>query len=250
MRNHSFDVYQIELSAPCLCIFSFMGTPYQKFRGRSLSSVKQVNIDAEMLANYSEPPLVLLSWLSDLTNINSLTVSASTLQVLSFVPGFFKDKLLPSSFMRSLKSLKVKLKPLSYGLSMALKIVMLEKELKAGLEPVSLIPDGILDVLLQNSPSADVDIVECPRIDDSFNHLAPLSSLYLEFLQPSSNEHVVYDLERRIQHLKKVEVQTNKYVDLAKEAIVREREEMLSLKEHTMMLSKTVDLLEPQVHEL
>jgi hypothetical protein len=47
-----------------------------------------------------------------------------------------------------------------------------------------------------------------------------------------------------------VEVQTNKYVDLAKEAIVREREEMLSLKEHTMMLSKTVDLLEPQVHEL
>ncbi|KAK2437087.1 hypothetical protein P8452_33192 [Trifolium repens] len=251
MRNHSFDVYQIELSAPSLCTFSFMGTPYQKFRGRSLSSVKQVNIDAEMLANYSEPPLVLLSWLSDLTNINSLTVSASTLQILSFVPGSFKDKLLPSSFMRSLKSLKVKLKPLSYGLSMALKIVMLEKELKAGLEPVSLIPDGILDILLQNSPSADVDIVESPRIDDSFNHLAPLSSsLYLEFLQPSSNEHVLYDLERRIQHLKKVEVQTNKYVDLAKEAIVGEREELLSLKEHTMMLSNTVNLLEPQVHEL
>ncbi|KAK2437083.1 F-box/LRR-repeat protein [Trifolium repens] len=248
MRNHSFDVYQIELSAPSLCTFSFMGTPYQKFRGRSLSSVKQVNIDAEMLANYSEPPLVLLSWLSDVANINSLTVSASTLQVLSFVPGFFKDKLLPSSFIRSLKSLKVILKPLSYGLSMALKIVMLEKELKAGLEPVSLIPDGILDILLQNSPSADVDIVESPRIDDSFNHLAPLSSsLYLEFLQPSSNEHVLYDLERRIQHLKKVEVQTNKYVDLAKEAIVGEREELLSLKEHTMMLSNTVNLLEPQV---
>jgi hypothetical protein len=47
-----------------------------------------------------------------------------------------------------------------------------------------------------------------------------------------------------------VEVQTNKYVDLAKEAIVGEREELLSLKEHTMMLSNTVNLLEPQVHEL
>jgi hypothetical protein len=81
MRNHSFDVYQIELSAPSLCTFSFMGIPYQKFCGSGLSSVEQVNIDAEMLANYSEPPLVLLSWLSDLPNIKSLTVSASTLQV-------------------------------------------------------------------------------------------------------------------------------------------------------------------------
>jgi hypothetical protein len=81
MRNHSFDVYQVELSAPSLCTFSFMGTPYQKFCGSDLSYVKQVNIDAEMLANYSLPPLILLSWLFDLANINSLTVSASTLQV-------------------------------------------------------------------------------------------------------------------------------------------------------------------------
>jgi hypothetical protein len=59
-----------------------MGIPYQKFCGSGLSSVEQVNIDAEMLANYLRPPLVLLSWLSDLSNIKSLTVSASTLQVL------------------------------------------------------------------------------------------------------------------------------------------------------------------------
>ncbi|CAJ2678307.1 unnamed protein product [Trifolium pratense] len=251
MRNHSFDVYQIELSAPSLCIFSFMGTPYQKFCGSGLSSVKQVNIDAEMLANYSVPPLALLSWLSGLVNVKSLTVSASTLQVLSFAPDYLKDEqLLPSSFMRSLKSLKVKLKPLSYGLSMALKIVMLDKELKAGLVPSSLMPNGILDLLLHNSPSADVDIVECSRIDDSFSHLAPLSStLYPEFLQPSSNEHVVDGLERRMWHLKQVEEQTKKYVDLAMEAIVREREEMLSLKEHTMMLSKTVDVLQPQLRD-
>ncbi|CAJ2678310.1 unnamed protein product [Trifolium pratense] len=245
MRNHSFDVYQIELSAPSLCIFSFMGTPYQKFCRSGLSSVKQANIDAEMLANYTVPPLVLLRLLYDLANIKSLTVSASTLQVLSFVPDFFKDKQrLPSSFMRSLKSLKVKLKPLSYELSMALKIVKLEKELKAGFEPSSLIPDGILDFLLQNSPWADVDIVECSRIDDSFNHLAPLSSsLYPEFLQPSSNEHVVHGLQRRVFYLKQVQEQTETYIDIAMEAIVREREEMLSFKEHTMKLSKTIDVL-------
>ncbi|PNY07600.1 F-box/LRR-repeat protein [Trifolium pratense] len=245
MRNHSFDVYQIELSAPSLCIFSFMGTPYQKFCRSGLSSVKQANIDAEMLANYTVPPLVLLRLLYDLANIKSLTVSASTLQVLSFVPDFFKDKQrLPSSFMRSLKSLKVKLKPLSYELSMALKIFKLEKELKAGFEPSSLIPDGILDLLLQNSPSADVDIVECSRIDDSFNHLAPLSSsLYPEFLQPSSNEHVVHGLQRRVFYLKQVQEQTETYIDIAMEAIVREREEMLSFKEHTMKLSKTIDVL-------
>jgi hypothetical protein len=62
-----------------------------------------------------------------------------------------------------LKSLKVKLKPLSFGLSLALKIVNLEKELNAEFDPSSLIPDGILDLLLKNSPSADVNIAECSR---------------------------------------------------------------------------------------
>lgn len=81
MRNHSSDLYKIELSAPRLCTFAFIGTPYQKLCGSNLSSVRQVNIDAEMLANYTEPPLVLLSWLLELANIKSLTVSASTLQV-------------------------------------------------------------------------------------------------------------------------------------------------------------------------
>ncbi|KAK2414702.1 F-box/LRR-repeat protein [Trifolium repens] len=252
MRNHSFDVYQIELSAPSLCTFSFMGIPYQKFCGSGLSSVEQVNIDAEMLANYSEPPLVLLSWLSDLPNIKSLTVSASTLQVLSFVPNILMDKLLSASLLRSLKSLKVKLKPLSYGLSLALKIVNLEKDLKAEFDPSSLIPDGILDLLLKNSLSADVDIAECSRIDDSFDHLAPLSSsLYPEFLQPSSNEHVVHDLERRIQHLQQVKLQSNKCIDLLfNEKIIWGREELLALKEHVMVFAKTLDALVRQMREV
>jgi hypothetical protein len=81
VRNHSSDLYKIELSAPSLCTFAFTGTPYQKLCGSNLSSVKQVNIDAEMLSNYTEPPLVLLSWLLEFANIKSLTVSASTLQV-------------------------------------------------------------------------------------------------------------------------------------------------------------------------
>ncbi|XP_045796095.1 F-box/LRR-repeat protein At4g14103-like isoform X1 [Trifolium pratense] len=252
MRNHSFDVYQIELSAPSLCAFSFMGIPYQKFHGSSLSSVEQVNIDAEMLANYSEPPLVLLSWLSDLPNIKSLTVSASTLQVLSFVPDILKDKLLSASLMRSLKSLKVKLKPLSYGLSLALKIVNLEKELKARFEPSSLIPDGILDLLLRNSPSADVDIVECSRIDDSFDHLAPFSSsLFFQFLQPSSNERVEDFLERQIQHLKGVNLQIQKYTDLVtNEVIIWEREDLITLKEYQIMFLKISDVIERLVREL
>ncbi|GAU35119.1 hypothetical protein TSUD_162240 [Trifolium subterraneum] len=251
MRNLSFDVYQIEISAPSLCTFSFIGIPYQKFRGSSLSSVEQVNIDAEMLANYSEPPLVLLSWLCDLANIKSLTVSPSTLQILSFVPDILKDKLLSPSLMRSLKSLKVKLKPLSYGLSLALKIVNLEKELKAEFNPSSLIPDGILDLLLKNSPSADVDIVECSRIDESFDQLAPFSSsLFPEFLQPSSDEHVVHDLYRRVQHLKQVKLQTNKYIELAmKEKISWEMEELLALRNHVMMFSKTIDVIERQIKD-
>jgi hypothetical protein len=46
---------------------------------------------------------------------------------------------------------------------MAVKTVKLEKALKAGFEPSSPIPDGILELLLDNSPSANVDIVECSR---------------------------------------------------------------------------------------
>ncbi|CAI8609651.1 unnamed protein product [Vicia faba] len=167
------------------------------FCGSSLSSIKQVNIDVEMLANYSEPPAILLSWLQELANVKSLTVSASTLQVLSFIPNLLKLKI---SSLHSLKSLKVKLKPLSYGLSMALKIVNLEKTLKAGFEPSSPIPDGILNFFLQNSPSADVDIIDCLRFDDSSDHLPPLSSLlFAQYLQPSSHENAMEDLHQRIE---------------------------------------------------
>ncbi|KAL5054436.1 hypothetical protein RYX36_035118 [Vicia faba] len=239
--SHSFNNYGIKLSAPSLCSFAFTGTPYQMFCGSSLSSIKQVNIDAEMLANYSEPPAVLLSWLQELANVKSLTVSASTLQVLSFIPNLLKLKI---SSLHSLKSLKVKLKPLSYGLSMALKIVNLEKTLKAGFEPSSPIPDGILNFLLQNSPSADVDIIDCLRSDDSFDHLPPSSSsLFAQFLQPSSQENAMEDLHQRIEYLKQVAQQTKRYLDLAE---INDKEEILAVKEHVMMLSKTLGGIERQ----
>ncbi|PNX74496.1 F-box family protein [Trifolium pratense] len=154
--------------------------------------------------------------------------------------------------MRSLKSLKVKLKPLSCGLSMASKITNFDKELKTGFKPSSLIPDGILDLLLKNSPSADVDILECSRIDDSFDHLAPFSSsLFPEFLQPSSNEHVMADLERRLQHLKQVKLQLKLYIHLAtKEKIILEREELIALKEYEIMFLKTIAVLERQMRQM
>ncbi|CAL5213525.1 unnamed protein product [Lathyrus oleraceus] len=241
IRSHSFNYYRIKLSAPSLDSFAFMGNPHQMFCGSSLSSIKQVNIDAEMLANYSEPPAILLSWLQEFANIKSLTVSASTLQVLSLIPNLLKLKI---SSLHSLKSVKVKLKPLSYGLSMALKIVKLEKALKAGLEPSSPIPDGILNFLLQNSPSADVDIIDCPRFDDSFDHLPPFSSsLFSQFLQPSLQENAMDDLHHRIQYLKQVVQQTHMYLHLAE---IKDMEEILALKEHAMMLSKTMDAIERQ----
>ncbi|KAI5386285.1 F-box protein At4g22280 [Lathyrus oleraceus] len=244
MRTHSFNYYLIKLSAPSLSSFAFTGTPYQMFCGSGLSSIKQVNIDAEMLANYWKPPFILLSWLLELANIKSLTVSASTLQVLSFIPDFLKLKI---SSLHSLKSVKIKLKPLSYGLSLALKIFKLEKSLKAGFEPSSPIPVGVLNFLLQNSPSADVDIIDCSRFDDFFDHLPPISSsLFTQFLQPSSQENAMDDLHQRIQYLQKVVQQTKRYLHLAE---IKDRDEMLALKDHTMMLSKTMDAIEQQRNE-
>jgi hypothetical protein len=40
----------------------------------------------------------------------------------------------------------------------------LRKAFRDGLIPSSLIPDGIVDFLLQNSPSAKVDYIDCSRL--------------------------------------------------------------------------------------
>ncbi|WJX46381.1 hypothetical protein P8452_33189 [Trifolium repens] len=141
-----------------------------------------------MLANYSEPLWVLVCWLSGLDNVKSLTVTASTLQVLSLIPDFLKDKLLLSS--------------------------------------------------------------QYSRFDDAFHHLSQYSSsFFLPFLQPSSHEDVMADLNQRVQNLKELVHQTKKYIHLAKADIIQKMEEMLALNEHMKMLKKTLDALERQIHE-
>ncbi|KAK7283000.1 hypothetical protein RIF29_12182 [Crotalaria pallida] len=130
------DNYAVELSTSnLLSSFAFEGVPSMHLLGNGLSHVKQVYIDAYTLRNSSQdPPQVLLQWLRKLTNVQSLTVTANTLQVLSLIPDLLKIELPPIS-MGSLKSLNVKMKQNS--------------------PPV---PSGTLNFLLQNSPSAEVSM--------------------------------------------------------------------------------------------
>ncbi|KAK2391516.1 F-box/FBD/LRR-repeat protein [Trifolium repens] len=171
MHSHSYDFYEIELCTPSLDTFAFIGRPHQKISGSSLSYVKHVDIDAEISSMDTEiPPKFLLSWLLELINTKSLTVTASTLQVLSLNSNLLKIKL-PS--LGNLKSLKVKTKPLTYGFRKTLNAIKLEKiksrkeaaklrkSFKAGLEPSAPIPEGIENFLIQNSPLAEVKIIDC-----------------------------------------------------------------------------------------
>jgi hypothetical protein len=81
MLNNSSDFTKIELAAPSLYTITFYGIPYQRLCGSSLSSVKQVKIDADISTRFEEVSLILFSWLQELDKIKSLTVTASTLQV-------------------------------------------------------------------------------------------------------------------------------------------------------------------------
>ncbi|CAJ2678275.1 unnamed protein product [Trifolium pratense] len=112
MSYNSPDFTKIELSAPSLYTITFDGIPYQRLSGSSLSSVKQVKIDADISTRFEEFSLILFNWLQELDNIKSLTVTASTLQILSLVPDLFNVKL--PSLLCNLKTLKVKLKPLPF----------------------------------------------------------------------------------------------------------------------------------------
>ncbi|GAU29469.1 hypothetical protein TSUD_65040 [Trifolium subterraneum] len=169
MHDNSFNIGKIELSTPNLHIFTFRGIPGQLMYGSGLSSVKLVSIDALMYSNDRIPPLVLFTWLLEFANLKSLTVSSTTLQVLSLIPDLLEVEHLS---LCNLKSMEIKLQS-SYllGLSDVLKEAMvkkvaaksrkeatkLRKAFDKGLQP-PFIPDGIVDFLLQNSPSAKVNI--------------------------------------------------------------------------------------------
>ncbi|PNY06141.1 F-box/LRR-repeat protein [Trifolium pratense] len=132
--------------------------------------VRKVNInDLRQFHALAGHGLVLFSWLLDFANVESLTVTSTTLQILSLVPDLFEVKL-PS--LCNLKLLEVELIPLYDGsLSQSIEDSMLEKAaaksckevaklrkaFNAGLVPPA-IPDGMVDFLRQNSPSAVVNI--------------------------------------------------------------------------------------------
>ncbi|XP_057440207.1 F-box protein At4g22280-like [Lotus japonicus] len=161
--------YNVELSTPCLHRLACTGSPTLHLGGSSLSSVQEVDIDADVYSYSPVPPLNLLSWLQDLVNIRSLTVSTNTLQVLFLVPGLLKFKF-PS--LANMKRLKIKREPLSEELKM-IKIVMINSEREATKlrkeadllwktrrALTAPLPDGIVDFLIQNSPSAEVEIID------------------------------------------------------------------------------------------
>jgi len=82
MYNDIYNFYIIDLCTPSLCKFVFTGTPYHGLSlGSSVSSLKHVDIDAEVISYLKEPPLILFCWLQMFSNIKSLTVSTTTLQV-------------------------------------------------------------------------------------------------------------------------------------------------------------------------
>ncbi|XP_045822817.1 putative F-box/FBD/LRR-repeat protein At1g78760 [Trifolium pratense] len=133
-----YDYCKVELSTPILCTFDFVctgGVPALCGSNNNLSSVKHVNINVKSFANCTEVSLALLSWLVELANIKSLIITSSTLKVLSWLP-----ELLEFEF-RSLCNLK---------------LLKLKTDMYTPL-PLS-IPNGTLYFLLQNSPSAKVEI--------------------------------------------------------------------------------------------
>jgi hypothetical protein len=81
--NHS---YVCKLSSPTLCNFSFTGILYQKPFCTHLCSVKHIYIDGDNICHSIQHySAILLSWLLELSNVKSLTISSNTLQVLHFL---------------------------------------------------------------------------------------------------------------------------------------------------------------------
>ncbi|XP_057428845.1 F-box/FBD/LRR-repeat protein At1g78750-like [Lotus japonicus] len=156
--EYSMVLYQIELSSPSLRAFAFEGIPSMPHIGSNLSSIEQVNINAaiwsvnqgifqsEKWGTFHSASFAIFSWLLKLSNIKSLTITTSTLQVLSLFPLLSEVK---PPILNTLESLKIIQVQFSYGLPTTLRG-------ESGLIPI---PDGIVDFLLRNSPSAKVDII-------------------------------------------------------------------------------------------
>ncbi|KEH33856.1 F-box/RNI/FBD-like domain protein, putative [Medicago truncatula] len=180
MYNHSEDFYMIELCTPSLCAFTFNGTPYQRIIGSNISSLKHVDIHAEIHSDTEAPPLFLYSWLLEFADIKSLTVTATALQVLCLFPDLLKHK---HRSLGKLKSMKVEIDEILYGLRLTLceyklktvkskkEATRIKKAYASGSEPSPPVPDGIVDFLRQNSPTAKVDFIDCTKKSVRPKHL-------------------------------------------------------------------------------
>ncbi|GAU49712.1 hypothetical protein TSUD_407890 [Trifolium subterraneum] len=170
--NNLKQYYKIELCTPNICTFTFGGTPYQTISGSDISSLKHVDLHAEVVPYSRAPPLLLFCWLLEFANIKSLTVTATTLQVLSLIRGLLKFCI---HSLGNLKLLRVEIDKIQYGFRSTLCDVKLQnvqskkeaariqKAFELELEPSPPVPDGIVAFLLQNSPSAEVDFVDCTK---------------------------------------------------------------------------------------
>jgi hypothetical protein len=77
---------EIYLSTPNLCTFNYTGYLVQKIFGGGLSSVKKVNMSGSQQYHASVVHgWVLFSWLLDFANVESLTLTSTTLQVTCLV---------------------------------------------------------------------------------------------------------------------------------------------------------------------
>ncbi|AES68930.1 putative F-box domain, leucine-rich repeat domain, L domain-containing protein [Medicago truncatula] len=189
------DIRKLELFTPSLTNFSFTGTPNLILSVSHPCSITHLYVNAEDIVGFvKEDSAVLLSWLLELANIKSLTVSSNTLQVLrllylymcgslvacislfiskfflkcrtvhisfnrfSIVPDFFKVKL---TSLCNLESLQVEMKPLTPGLYKILSFRKFKKT-RAGirLKKDKFIPYGVVEFLLQNSPLAKINIID------------------------------------------------------------------------------------------
>ncbi|CAJ2657008.1 unnamed protein product [Trifolium pratense] len=140
IKSFDDDYCKLELYTPSLCNFDFKGKPVQKLGGsnRNLSSIKHVSIDIPMWSIDENYPAVLLNWLTELVNMESLTVSLYILQVLCSILDSVIGKV-DFPYLCNLKSLKVKT-----------------------LNP-TWIPGGVVNSLLQNTPSAEYKIIDLSR---------------------------------------------------------------------------------------
>jgi len=76
---------KFQLSCPSLRTFVYCGpVPFQKLcaSNRNLSSIEHVSLNVKMFIMYVKNPLFLLTWLVELANIKSLSVTSSTLKVI------------------------------------------------------------------------------------------------------------------------------------------------------------------------